>query len=63
MKKYTKEQLVRAMLKYNENYIKSLNGDTTVGPFSEIDDTIECATKQVDYLLKIAEENDKTDSI
>jgi hypothetical protein len=25
-KKYTKEQLVRAMLKYNENYIKSLNG-------------------------------------
>jgi hypothetical protein len=34
MEKYTKEQLIQAMLKYNENYIKFLNGDETVGEFT-----------------------------
>jgi len=55
MKNYTKEQLIKAMLKYNENYIKSLNGDDTVGIFTEIDNTVECATNQVENLLNLIE--------
>jgi hypothetical protein len=54
-KTYTKEQLIEAMLKYNENYIKSLNGDETVGKFTEIDNTKECAISQVEYLLTFVE--------
>lgn len=54
-KKYTKEELIESMLRYNENYIKSLNGDETVGQFTGIDNTVECATSQVEYLLSLIE--------
>lgn len=45
---YTKEELIEAMSKYNKNY---LNREETKESFGEIEDTIECATNQVEYLL------------
>jgi hypothetical protein len=45
--KYTKKQLVEAMKKYNENFIDSKE------TFTEIDETLECAENQVEYLLSL----------
>lgn len=49
-KLYTKEQLVIAMKKYNQNYLKDENS------FGSINETNECAEKQVEYLLSLVEE-------
>jgi hypothetical protein len=49
-KLYTKEQLVKAMKKYNQNYLEDESS------FDSINETNECAENQVEYLLSFVEE-------
>lgn len=48
MENYTREELIEAMFKYNKSYLER---DETNEVFSEIENTIECATNQVDCIL------------
>lgn len=45
---YTREQLIKAQQRYNQYYLKS-NGKE----WGEIDETDECATTQIDFLLSL----------
>lgn len=49
---YTREQLIQAQQKYNQEYVKDPEG---FEPSEKIDGTMEFATGQVDYLLGFVE--------
>ena len=46
--RYTKEQLIKAQRLYNIDYLKDIS---TSEPIEPIDNTLKCATKQIEYLL------------
>lgn len=50
MKTYTRSELIIAMIKYNEANLEI--------PFlKEIDNSLNCAEMQIDYLLSLVDEN------
>lgn len=52
MENYTKDQLVKAMTKYVENYF---NNENAFDQLDKTEDPVKVAERQVEYLLSLVE--------